>query len=221
MKTQSNQSFYKLSAAFSIVFMALIAGLAMGLFYPTILKNVSIIQREIFIPLWLFTSCFVLIAILDLWLSYAFLKIFPFQGQNKISSVLRLIYSLILLFSLRELIVLSFKSEIDTNQLNETLRFFNQYWSLALIVFGLHLVFLSKVLCDNQFGPRFLSLLLLIAGCCYSVHHTLNSFVDGYAVHKVQIDAIIALPCALAELLLAFYLWKLRSTADFSSDSTQ
>lgn len=223
MKTKVYSKNWKLVAGISLFLMAIIAGIAFGVFYPK-LENAQI--NEVRLPnisLIGFISCFILIAFLDVLFAYAFYNSFENArfNSNKFAFLLRLIYAIMLIYSLLDLISLNFNLNYSKQELTDAIRFFYKFWSIALIVFGFHLIILSNVICRLKFGPKFLPFLLLLAGVLYATHHSLLSFLPAYFEYSDVVNKIIALPCAASELLLAFYLIKLRFQGNFTTDSAQ
>ena len=83
---------------------------------------------------------------------------------------------------------------------------FEKLWSVGLIIFGLHLIGLGYLSVKSASVPKLLGYLLYFGGFSYTFLHSsrqLNLF-DAGVINSIE--NILALPMALAEMLLAFWL---------------
>lgn len=88
----------------------------------------------------------------------------------------------------------------------ENISGFIQLWQLGLIVFGVHLVILGTALLKRSHAPRWLAILLIVAGIAYALIHSLNSFAPELQTVAKSLESILMAPMALAELALAIWL---------------
>lgn len=86
---------------------------------------------------------------------------------------------------------------------------FLQVWSLGLLVFGVHLLVLSRLIIRSGIMPRWVGLLMVVAALCYMSTSGANLLWPGYQHYKSLIDSLTALPMALGELALAGWLIRL------------
>ena len=83
---------------------------------------------------------------------------------------------------------------------------FLQVWSLGLLVFGVHLLVLSRLIIRSGIMPRWVGLLMVVAALCYMSTSVANLLWPGYQHYKSLIESLTALPMALGELVLAGWL---------------
>ncbi|MFY8020157.1 MAG: DUF4386 domain-containing protein [Bacteroidia bacterium] len=223
MKSNFKKWNWMLLSGISLLLMAIFAGLAMGLYYPKLIdvqaNQVPELKSELNGFIWSFT----MVAILDLVVSIGFYNSFLDLNKwmNLFTFLCRMGYTFLLLMSLKELYLLSYIGEYTNNEVIASMSYFNRNWSISLIVFGLHLVTLSMLVCKSNDLPKWVSYLIMFAGILYFSHHLLLNLLPSYVIIKDTINNMIALPCAAGELVLAFYLIKLKFTVHSFSDSAQ
>jgi hypothetical protein len=83
---------------------------------------------------------------------------------------------------------------------------FGAMWSLGLIVFGFHLIGLSKLVCDQGWFPKLVAGLLLVAGWGYVIMNVLKMVWPAYESVQGYFDAVFVLPMVLGEVILAIWL---------------
>lgn len=212
-----------LLSGISLLLMAVFAGLAMGLYFPKLLNVKANQLTEIKSNLNGFIFFFLMLAILDILVSVGFYKSFLDLNKqmNRLTFVFRMGYTFLLLMSLKELYFLSYNGFYTNSEVSASLASFNRNWSISLIIFGLHLITLSILVCKSNDFPKWVSYLIMIAGILYFTHHLLLNVLPSYFIIKDTVNNMIALPCAAGELVLAFYLIKLKFTVHSFSDSAQ
>ena len=158
----------------------------------------------------------VIIFITDLIVSLALFNYFRKTSRqiSLITAILRIIYSLILgiaIFQLFRIIPELFVSLSDINVLaaNEVImlfQLFEKFWSIGLIIFGLHLLGLGYLSVNSKSIPGLLGYLLYLGGVSYTFIHGFRqlALLDPVIISKAE--NILSLPMALAEILLAFWL---------------
>ena len=155
---------------------------------------------------------FIIVIILDVvvaWALYILLK-----PVNKSLSLLtawfRLVYSAIFAIALANYIsVLDILSDADylaafeLNQLHAqtmlSLNAFNNGWNIGLVFFGFHLALLGYLVFKSDYIPKFLGVLLMIAGLGYTVDSFLIYILPTY-------EATISMVTFIGELLFMFWL---------------
>lgn len=197
------QRFLTYLIGFSILLMALLAGIAYGYLMPSFeqldsnieLNNMEL-KYQLMLILWL------AVLLLDLIVSGAIWRLFHSKVAT-FSAFLRLVYTLFLGLALVPLIKAdkSFFSPEGLSILQQAIVAFKNYWSIGLIVFGFHLLSLSFVFSKTTY----LKVLLQIAGWSYVLVHG-GFFFWPQEQLFVELETILSLPMALAELLLAFIL---------------
>lgn len=143
------------------------------------------------------------------WALYVFLK-----PVNKSLSLLagwfRIVYATIFGISLLYLVfVLGLLNSSDYlklfgidqmhTQVLLSLNAFSNGWNIALVFFGLHLGILGYLVLKSNYIPKFLGILLIIAGLGYLIDSLGKIFIPGYNV-------TIAMFTFIGELLLMFWL---------------
>lgn len=82
---------------------------------------------------------------------------------------------------------------------------FYRLWSMALIVFGLHLVLTGVPLIKKTPVPRIFGYLLILAGIGYLVIHTMDNFTPRLASIQNTLQMIMMVPMTVGEL--GFGIW--------------
>lgn len=131
------------------------------------------------------------------------------KQTSAITASIRITYTLILGAAIIQLfrIVPELSSvNPDASEVSSHLHMFENLWSLGLVVFGLHLIGLGYLSVQSTSVPKLLGYLLYFGGTCYTVLHGARhlSLFDEQLL--VSVEKILALPMALAEILLAFWL---------------
>jgi hypothetical protein len=98
----------------------------------------------------------------------------------------------------------------DTGQLQAQVLFsvtvFNDMWSLALIVFGIHILLLGLLVLKSSYVPRLFGYLLLLAFVGYVLVHLLHLLFPGLDDLKTTIEMIFILPMVVGEVGLGVWL---------------
>jgi hypothetical protein len=170
----------------------------------------NIIAKEVLFRSGIFG--YLIVIMLDVivaWALYVFLK-----PVNKNLSLLagwfRIVYAAVFGASLLNLVtVLGFLNSsvylkvLGTDQLYTqlmlSLNAFNNDWNIALVFFGLHLGLLGYLVLKSNYIPKFLGILLIIAGLGYLIDSLGKILIPGYNV-------TIAMFTFIGELLLMFWL---------------
>ena len=127
--------------------------------------------------------CFILIVLIcDVvvaWALYIFLK----QVNESLSLLMawfRLVYAAMLGIALLNLVIVllllsgtNYLAIFETDQLNsQVLLFLNAFydvWAIGLIIFGFHLIILGYLVFKSEYIPRYLGVLLMVAGLSYLI----------------------------------------------------
>lgn len=183
----------------SLLIMAISAAFAYGFVFNSLhvegnvagtIENIN--KQELLFFLGNLSWCLILLT--DLIVSYG---IYLFLNQyNKslalASGLLRLLYSIILALG----IVFLFQKSTQV---------FLYYWSMGLIIFGIHLTITGLAAHIRRAVPKLLSVLLIIAGIGYIVVHSLQIFFPGISNFTGVLEMILILPMSIAELYLAVW----------------
>lgn len=128
----------------------------------------------------------------------------------------RLIYVAILGSSLMNLIdVLSlisgaeYLSIMGTEQLQTAVLFysnaFQNTWSMGLVVFGIHVLFLGYLIIKSGFSPKILGILLILAFIGYTIINVSNLLFPQYEQIMVYIGWVFLIPM-ISEVALGIWL---------------
>ncbi|MDW3221102.1 MAG: DUF4386 domain-containing protein [Acidimicrobiales bacterium] len=79
------------------------------------------------------------------------------------------------------------------------LELFNATWLIGLAAFGLHLIVLGTLVARSTETPRWLGLVMIVAGTAYIVDTTAYTVLADYADHADTFLAIVSVPSIIAE----------------------
>lgn len=147
---------------------------------------------------------------------YYYLK--PFHKTlAMISSIIRLIYTIILTIAVYNLVQVSHllsgisisTTVYNQNHMTKIIDFitnFDTIWSFGLILFGVHLITIGLATLKTVHVPKLLSILLLIAGISYFILNTLIQVSSGIDSFLLILEYVLVLPMTLGELGFAIWL---------------
>jgi hypothetical protein len=144
------------------------------------------------------------VALLDVIVAWA-MYIVLIPADKKLSTIaawLRVIYGVIFAFAIFQLSLALNVLSADGVQSMSYLTAFQSIWDKALILFGFHLFLLGYLAFKSGYVPKWLSVLLVLAGVGYVVDGFGKWFVASYNISIAQFTFI-------GEVLLIFWLlWK-------------
>jgi len=211
-------------AGISLLLMALVAGFSYGFVLNSLIVPED--SAATFVHLKSSESLFrfgvfgwVVILILDVlvaWSIYIFFKELN-KGISLLTAWLRMVYACILAIAIANLVivmVLIGNSEnltsFDSEQLHELimvfLNGFTVVWSIALIVFGLHLLGLASLILQSISIPKVFGILMIVAGVGYVLIPIAKLVFPQFQDQIATIEVIMGVPMAIAELSFAFWL---------------
>ncbi|WP_319475150.1 DUF4386 domain-containing protein [uncultured Sphaerochaeta sp.] len=200
MKNAKSIRSWSLISGLSIFIMAIAAGIAYGMIFPSLYREADPIQTLQLIEanrgsFRVMNLLFMVILVTDLLVSYGFCVIFsPFSKRLAVlTSLTRFVYSGILAVALYYL----FGKQMDA---------FLRIWSFGLFLFGFHLMFLGSVLVHGRWLVKVLGVLLLIGGVGYSLIHGIETFTPQSYQAAMLLEDTLGIPMAAGELLLALWL---------------
>ncbi len=155
---------------------------------------------------------YIIVIVLDVvvaWTLYVFLKPVN-KSLSLLASWFRIVYAAIFGISLFNLVTVLellnssdylkvFKIDELHTQVMLSLNAFNDGWNIALVFFGLHLGLLGYLVLKSNYIPKFLGILLIIAGLGYLIDSLGKILIPNYNV-------TIAMFTFIGELLLMFWL---------------
>lgn len=207
-------------AGIALLIMAIVAGFSFGYVHSNlIVDSPEIIVKNLIVNKSLFYAellGWTIIFITDLIVAIALY--FFFRSVSKqismITAFIRIVYTLILgiaIIHLFKIVPILSLDNIITDQpaFSDTLsnlQLFDKIWSIGLIIFGLHLIGLGYLSIKSKSVPKLLGYLLYFGGISYTLLHTSIQLSLFNTKTLNTIENILALPMALAEILLAFWL---------------
>lgn len=193
---------WKKITGWSIVVMAVLAMVAMGLFFAEAFEQgpeeyQSLIDSNSTNYL-IASVAWVLILVTDIVASIGVYMVFKHNRTilSMISSSLRLVYSGFLLWGVAHLFYMSASG----------LEMFKCSWSAGLVIFGFHLILLAFLYPAKGLLMKFIMWMLIIGGIGYIIVHGIFPLVDGFPEEKKSIETAFMAPMMLGEVGLALIL---------------
>lgn len=216
MGNKTNLRKMALTGGASLIAMAVLAGIGYGYGFMNIYvagNTTATLQNLNNAPqmLQLVIFSFVLILVLDVVVAWALFHFFK-QGNPKLSLLsawLRVIYTGwlgVAVLKLFSAMTLADSAIPDGAAIMDSLQLFLDIWSWGLILFGLHLLVLGYIVLRSGYIPKFIGWLTLFAALSYLFNNLANLVVLHYEQYKGTVEAVLGLPMALGELVLAVWL---------------
>ena len=207
-------------AGISLIIMAIFAGFSYGYAHNTLvadspeatLKNLIANKSLFYAELSGWSTIFVTDIIVAISLYFFFRS--TSKQISMITAVIRVIYTLMLGAAIIQLFkimpVLSMENPLSnsvyTSESSSHFQGFENLWSVGLIIFGFHLIGLGCLALKSKVVPRFLGYLLYFGGIGYVFIHSARH-MNLFETNIINTaETVLALPMALAEILLAFWL---------------
>ena len=97
-------------------------------------------------------------------------------------------------------------SESTRMEVMELLNRFDGIWLAGLVFFGIHLLVLSRLVIKSPIVPRFIGILLAIAGVGYVVDSCAQWVLPNYADFETVFALVVIIPGVVGELSLTLFL---------------
>ncbi len=198
----------RLAAGFSLVAMAVAAAVAYGMIHGSLVvaDDAAATASNIATHLGLFrleVALWFVIVAADVTVAVGLWRLFApaARSLSQLMAWTRIVYAGGLAGGAAFLVAAS----VGTEPLTQ-IRHFETIWSLALILFGIHLVLLGVLALRSGFVPRAGAWLLVFAGLCYALIHAHQNLGITLTGTAGLIESILAVPMTLAELWLALWL---------------
>jgi hypothetical protein len=160
-------------------------------------------------------GCFLIVAILDIVVAWALYVLFRpvHTSLSLLAACFRIVYAAVLAAILTNLLsasqVLSgagYLGVLEADQVRAqamlSLDAFGSGWDIALAIFGLHLLVLGYLVFESAYFPRFMGVLVVIAGLGYLMDGFGSVLVPGYSLEVSRFTFV-------GEALLIFWLlWR-------------
>jgi hypothetical protein len=196
---------------YSLILMAIIAGFSLGYALPKFFDNneLELAQKSLTENVALYKLMLLgilVIILLDLFVSWTLYLYFRNDNRKLAlySFVFRIIYTLI--FCIATYFLAKNIGQDQNTIVNENYRLFDFTWSIGLIVFGIHLLTVGLLMKRHKLIPSMLWSLTILAGASYIFVHILKTSLPHLTELTSTLNNILALPMALGELGLAFWL---------------
>ncbi|MDG1573430.1 DUF4386 domain-containing protein [Robiginitalea sp. M366] len=190
---------------------AQIAGTAyLGIFFAAIFANFVVLEAIKADPLGTVAQHGTLVrlgiaafwgtVVLDVVVAWALYRLYEDQPFSGLSTLFRVLHAALMaaaLIFLQQVLRPGTVSEILT-QVDR----FEGVWLIGLFFFGIHLILLARILGN----PRWLAMLLTIAGVMYMVDTLAHSLLGNYEAYAGVLLALVALPSVLGEMGFAVWL---------------
>ncbi|WP_346863189.1 DUF4386 domain-containing protein [uncultured Draconibacterium sp.] len=220
MSMQNKERKQGITAGISLVIMAIAAGFSYGYAHTTLVANSAentmqnlLAQKSLFFAE---LGGWSIIFITDLIVAIALY--FYFRSTSKqiagITALIRISYTLVLGVAILQLFKIipalasnsSLLASVVASEINSHFQLFEKLWSTGLILFGFHLIGLGYLSLKSKLTHRLLGYLLIFGGMSYSfIHGTRQlNLLDTNLINLLE--NVLAIPMALAEILLAFWL---------------
>lgn len=223
MKLRSTQKMAKRITGISLVLMTVLAGIVMTIFMQPIfdktILNQPLLANYIIENFHYSVLIWILICVLDGIVSWGLYRSYSNKKNAKTMAAFRWIYTFILGFAILNLFSASHFTIDKLILFSEEVKQFQSIWQIGLIIFGLHLIFLSKIVCNKSLIQKTIAILLLIAGIGYIVTNLLNFFYSDYLSIKEPVEGAFMIPMIFGELGLAVYLlFQRKSSSSLGAD---
>lgn len=204
-------------AGWSLILMAIVAGIGYGYAFGAVyvkgdsaatLNNV--LHQTTMLPLVMITySIMLLLDVVVAWALYKFFKRVSLK-LSLVSAWLRVVYCIWLAIAILQLQhTMEYADAADAAGVLSSLDNFLDIWSQGLILFGVHLMLIGVLACRTAAMPKLVAGLAFFAGIAYIGTNMLQQLWGAYMQYKTTVEAVLSLPMALGELLLAVWLiWK-------------
>ena len=156
-------------------------------------------------------ASFTAILWLDVLVTWALHELFKSVNQalSSLMAMFRLVYTALLGIAIAQLLIAMELLKTPTcvaETIQQQLNLFLSIWSWGLVLFGMHLLVLAILVIKATHLPSAIGYLTFFAGMCYVAVHALNLLWPSFAAYKNTVEAILGVPMALGELLLAVWL---------------
>jgi hypothetical protein len=158
------RGFYEVFVAVVLLFMAVIAPIALSL-----LKGISAfsILAEAKENLLIGMVMFIIVVFLDILVAWGLMKLFINDQKylSIIAMIFRIIYAVLLLLSLS--VFMKLGNYFTVGDYKVVYNVFNTSWNYSLVVFGIHLILIGIAIIRSKFLSWILGVLVIISGFGY------------------------------------------------------
>ena len=191
--------------------LAIIAGSSyLIIFFAAIFANFFVLEAILKNPLETVTEnhltvrfgilAFLITVVFDVIVAWALYELYKGHVLNLPSTLFRMMHAAIMgvaIFALPQV------HGLDSNAaIMQQVNIFNTIWLIGLFFFGIHLIFLARIIRN----PKLIALLLLLAGLMYMVDTCAHFLLPNYSDYASIFLAMVAIPSILGEMSFAIWL---------------
>ena len=191
--------------------LAIIAGSSyLVIFFAAIFANFFVLEAILKNPLETVTEnhltvrfgilAFLITVVFDVIVAWALYELYKGHVLNLPSTLFRMMHAAIMgvaIFALPQV------HGLDSNAaIMQQVNIFNTIWLIGLFFFGIHLMFLARIIRN----PKLIALLLLLAGLMYMVDTCAHFLLPNYSDYASIFLAMVAIPSILGEMSFAIWL---------------
>ena len=191
--------------------LAIIAGSSyLIIFFAAIFANFFVLEAILKNPLETVTEnhltvrfgilAFLITVVFDVIVAWALYELYKGHVLNLPSTLFRMMHAAIMgvaIFALPQVL------SLDSNAaIMQQVNIFNTIWLIGLFFFGIHLMFLARIIRN----PKLIALFLLLAGLMYMVDTCAHFLLPNYSDYASIFLAMVAIPSILGEISFAIWL---------------
>lgn len=143
---------------------------------------------------------FMFTVVFDVVVAWALYELYKAHYLSVISTFFRMMHAAIMAVALFALPLAL--TQINSEDILVQLEIFNTIWLIGLFFFGIHLIFLSRILGK----PRLIVWFLLIAGLMYMVDTCAHFLLPDYEEYSAIFLTLVAIPSIIGEMSFAIWL---------------
>ena len=191
--------------------LAIIAGSSyLIIFFAAIFANFFVLEAILKNPLETVTEnhltvrfgilAFLITVVFDVIVAWALYELYKGHVLNLPSTLFRMMHAAIMgvaIFALPQV------HGLDSNAaIMQQVNIFNTIWLIGLFFFGIHLMFLARIIRN----PKLIALFLILAGIMYMVDTCAHFLLPNYSDYASIFLAMVAIPSILGEMSFAIWL---------------
>ena len=191
--------------------LAIIAGSSyLVIFFAAIFANFFVLEAILKNPLETVTEnhltvrfgilAFLITVVFDVIVAWALYELYKGHVLNLPSTLFRMMHAAIMGVAI---FALPLVLDLDSNAaILQQVNIFNTIWLIGLFFFGIHLMFLARIIRN----PKLIALLLLLAGLMYMVDTCAHFLLPNYSDYASVFLSMVAIPSILGEMSFAIWL---------------
>lgn len=191
--------------------LAIIAGSSyLIIFFAAIFANFFVLEAILKNPLETVTEnhltvrfgilAFLITVVFDVIVAWALYELYKGHVLNLPSTLFRMMHAAIMGVAI---FALPLVLDLDSNAaILQQVNIFNTIWLIGLFFFGIHLIFLARIIRN----PKLIALLLLLAGLMYMVDTCAHFLLPNYSDYASVFLSMVAIPSILGEMSFAIWL---------------